>query len=293
MDEAIFRFFQSAEAWAYYGVTAVVAAVEMVKPRRPLAMDLRARWLGNIVFAVLNNVLILWILPLTAILFAFALQDRGWGLFNIIDLPYWLAFVLTFLLMDLSFYLKHRLAHAVPVLWRIHRLHHSDGDFDFTTSLRFHPFDVAYQIALQFLTILVIGATPGGLAAHILIFMIWARLQHANIEWPASVEHTLRRVFVTGDLHRVHHSARQVETDSNYGGVLPWWDRLLGTYTEQPAGGHQGMAVGLEGYQDPKYATVGWMLADPFLNPKAPGSGSDIAEATLAAAPTTEGTSSQ
>lgn len=265
MQESWVAQIQNIEIWCYYLATVIVAIWEYLSPRRVLSMSLRLRWLNNIGLTLFNTVLQRMIAPILAVALAWELQSLGWGFFNLVEFPHWVAVIVSFLFLDFCFYLKHRLAHIVPWFWRFHRVHHSDGDIDFTTGARFHPFDVAYQIALQFLAILIIGAPPLAVAAHAVAFIVITRFQHGNIFLPVSFDRALRLFLVTADMHRIHHSARKNETDSNYGGVLPWFDLLFGTYIDEPQGGHDGMVVGLKEFRESKHMTLGWMLITPFL----------------------------
>lgn len=256
---------QNFGVWSVYIAIAVVAMWEYIAPRRVLSRSLRLRWLSNIGLFMVNTVLLRLISPTLTVVFAFEFQQKGWGLLNVVELPSWVALTVSFLFLDFCFYLKHRIAHAVPWLWRIHRVHHSDGDIDITTSLRFHPLDVTYQIALQLLAVLIIGAPPLAVAVYIIVFMVVSRLQHGNVYLPEYLNRVLNLCIVTSDMHRIHHSARKTETDSNYGGVLPWHDRLFGTYVSEPLGGHLGMQVGLQEFSEDRHMTLGWMLLNPFL----------------------------
>lgn len=265
MQESWLPQAQNIEVWAVYFGIAVIAIWEYFAPRRELSRSLRLRWLSNIGLFIVNTVLSRIIGPTLAIAFAFEVQQKGWGLFNVIELPSWITFTVSLLFMDFCFYLSHRAAHAVPWLWRFHRVHHSDGDIDITTSLRFHPLEVVYQNGLQLLAVLVIGAPPLAIAAYLIVFMALSRFQHGNVYLPEYINRALNLFVVTADMHRIHHSARQAETDSNFGGVLPWHDRLLGTYVAEPLGGQLGMQVGLHEYSEDKHLTLGWMLVNPFL----------------------------
>jgi sterol desaturase/sphingolipid hydroxylase (fatty acid hydroxylase superfamily) len=192
-------------------------------------------------------------------------QKSGWGLLNSFALPYWLPVVIGVAVLDLVIYLQHVMFHTVPVLWRLHMMHHADLDFDVTTGLRFHPIEVILSMGIKLSVVVVIG--PPALA--VLIFEILlnttSMFNHGNIRLPSTIDRKLRLLVVTPDMHRVHHSVTIRETNSNFGFNLPWWDRLLGTYRDQPAAGHEGMTIGLAQFRDPKRLTFLWMLALPFI----------------------------
>jgi len=266
MDESWVAQFQDNEVWCFYLATALVALWEQFAPRKQLTESLRRRWFSNFGLLLVCSLLQRWLLPIVSVVFAMQIQDLGWGLFNLVQSPAWIVYLGSFLLLDFSFYLKHRISHYVPWLWRVHRLHHCDENFDITTSFRFHPLDIAYQIILGLLTVALVGPSPSAVAIYALIFAALSRLQHGNIYVPLSVERFLRLIIVSADMHRIHHSSLQRETDSNFGGLFPWFDRVLGTYIPDPVGGHENMTVGLKEFKG-KYATnLGWMLLNPFLS---------------------------
>lgn len=265
MSESAIPVFQNVELFCFFLSIAVLSMWELRTPLRQLMLGVPLRWLNNIGLFLFNSVLMRLLSPTLSIVLAFQLQEQGWGLFNVLVLPEWMAVVGAFILLDFGFYLKHRIAHGVPWFWRFHRVHHSDADFDLTTSIRFHPLDVGYQTLTQILSVIIIGAPPLAIAAHAVCFMVIARFQHSNVRLPEKLEKKLRRFLVTSDMHRIHHSARQPETDSNYGGLFPWFDRLLGTYVDEPVGGQTGMQVGLNEFSHPKHMTLWWMLVNPLL----------------------------
>lgn len=168
-------------------------------------------------------------------------------------------------MLDLSRYTAHWLLHHVPALWRLHRVHHSDQDYDITTGLRFHPLEALYTIVYDLVVLLALGAPVLAVVIYRLVNAVMAIFAHANTYIPVRFDRRLRLVLVTPDVHRIHHSAAVAETDSNFGGITPWWDRLFGTYVDQPGDGHEGMAVGLAGYRERKHLRLGWMLLHPFF----------------------------
>ena len=191
-------------------------------------------------------------------------EARGWGLFLHVALPTWLEFFISLLLLDLAIYLQHRVFHYVPVLWRLHRMHHADLDIDVTTGARFHPIEILLSLAIKFFVIVALGIP----ALAVLLFEIalnaTSMFNHSNVRMPLPVERVLRWLVVTPDMHRVHHSIVRRETDSNFGFNFPWWDRLLRTYRAQPEAGHERMTIGIEQFRDPKELRLDRMLSQPF-----------------------------
>jgi len=249
----------------FFGVFALIAIWEVLAPRRSLTTSKSVRWFSNLAITFLNPVVVRLVSPIMPVGVALLAQKSGWGLLNNFALPYWLAVVIGVAVLDLVIYLQHVMFHTVPVLWRLHMMHHADLDFDMTTGLRFHPIEMILSMGIKLSVVVVIG--PPALA--VLIFEILlnttSMFNHGNIRLPSSIDRKLRLLVVTPDMHRVHHSVTIRETNSNFGFNLPWWDRLLGTYRDQPAAGHEGMTIGLAQFRDPKRLTFLWMLALPFI----------------------------
>ena len=230
---------------AFFAAVTLVALWEGIAPRREAGTWLRRRWAGNIGLAVINAVLIHLIFPAAAVGFAVFAESRGFGLLNWIDGPVWIAAIVGFLAVDFGRYLHHWLLHRLPVLWRVHRIHHADLDYDFTVGLRFHPVEGVFTVLFGFAVIALVGAPPVAvLAAEVLVAMSGAFV-HANGRTPRWLERHGRRLLVTPDMHRIHHSIRPDEHNSNYSAILSVWDRLFGTYVAQPAAPHETMAIGL------------------------------------------------
>jgi sterol desaturase/sphingolipid hydroxylase (fatty acid hydroxylase superfamily) len=205
-------------------------------------------------------------LPTGAVGLAVWVRDHGWGLFNSITWPHWLEVTLSVILLDLAIYLQHRVFHGIPVLWRLHRMHHADLDVDATTGNRFHPIEIALSMAIKFGVIAVIGAPTLSVLLFEILLNATSVFNHANIRVSRWLEPILRWLVVTPDMHRVHHSIHRDETDSNFGFNLPWWDRLFRTYRPQPRDGHQGITLGINQFRDPKELALGRMLLQPFRN---------------------------
>lgn len=248
----------------FLGVFAVVAVWEAMAPRRTRTLPRRIRWPSNLGIVALNTALVRLLLPTTAVAFALAGEQRGWGLLAAIDLPRWAAVVLAVVALDLAIYLQHVLFHAVPILWRLHRMHHADLDIDVTTGARFHPIEIGLSMGLKLGAIAALGAPAEAVLAFEILLNATAMFNHANLSLPESVDRGLRWLVVTPDMHRVHHSIVRRETDSNFGFNLPWWDRLFGTYRAQPAAGHEAMTIGIEQFRCPREQRLDRLLTQPF-----------------------------
>ncbi|MEQ9642737.1 MAG: sterol desaturase family protein [Alphaproteobacteria bacterium] len=249
---------------AFVGVFVAMAIWELLAPRRRLSLRRRQRWPANLGIVLLNTVVLRLLLPTAAVGVAMIGEQRGWGLLGAWALPGWAAIIASLLVLDLVVYLQHVLFHAVPGLWRLHRMHHADQDFDVTTGARFHPVEIVLSMAIKLAVVVALGAP----AIAVLVFEILlngtAMFNHGNVRLPAGLDRALRWVVVTPDMHRVHHSVVPKETNSNFGFNLPWWDRLLGTYRAQPAAGHLGMTIGLPVFRGPDEQRLHRMLVQPL-----------------------------
>jgi sterol desaturase/sphingolipid hydroxylase (fatty acid hydroxylase superfamily) len=182
--------------------------------------------------------------------------------------PFWAAFIASLLLLDLSIYAQHVVFHKVPILWRLHRMHHTDLDFDVTTALRFHPLEIVLSMLVKLAVVGLLGAPAVAVLVFEVLLNATAMFIHGNVGLPPRFDRALRRLVVTPDMHRVHHSIRREETDSNFGFNLSWWDRLFGTYRDQPRDGHAGMTIGLEYFRDWRATRLDGLLMQPFLTPR-------------------------
>ena len=194
-------------------------------------------------------------------------EDRSWGLFNTVEVPFWAAVLVSMLLLDIAIYLQHVMFHAIPALWRLHRMHHADLEFDATTGLRFHPIEILISTVFKLAVVAALGPPAVAVLLFEVILNATALFNHANISLPPSVDRWLRWIVVTPDMHRVHHSVDPRETNSNYGFNLPWWDRLLGTYVAQPAKGHNVMEIGIEQFRTTRDLWIDRMLVQPIRGP--------------------------
>jgi sterol desaturase/sphingolipid hydroxylase (fatty acid hydroxylase superfamily) len=249
----------------FVAVFALVALWERVAPQRRLTVSKALRWSSNLGLVVLNTVLLRLMFPLAAVGMAAFSAANGWGLLNHFKVPFWLAVPLAVIAMDFVIWLQHVMVHAVPVLWRLHRVHHADPDYDLTTGARFHPIEIALSMLIKIATIAVLGPPVLAVLIFEVVLNAAAMFNHGNIRLPVGLDRVLRWVIVTPDMHRVHHSVEEDETNSNFGFNLPWWDRLFGTYQAQPRAGQVGMTIGLKGHTDPReVARLDGMLLMPF-----------------------------
>ena len=255
---------------AFLGLLALLALGERLWPRRPLTVARATRWRINLAIVALDSLVVRLVLPLAPFALAAMLQDRGWGLFNVLSLSGPAEIVASVLLLDLTIYAQHRLFHHLPLLWRVHRMHHTDLDLDVTSGTRFHPVEIVLSLAIKLAVIAVLGSSPLAVVLFEIVLNATSMFSHANLRLPPTVDRWLRLVVVTPDMHRVHHSVIVRETNSNYGFNLPWWDRLFGSYRAQPGDGHLGMTIGLREWRHQADLGLWSLLQIPFLR-KVPG----------------------
>jgi len=249
----------------FFGVFAAVAIWERLAPRRVPALSRLVRWTNNLGMVVLNTLILRLLFPAAAVGVASLAGQQGWGLLNMFTVPLPAAVIISIVAIDFVIYLQHVMFHAVPILWRLHRVHHADLDYDVTTGTRFHPLEIIISMLIKFATILVLGPPVIAVVIFEVILNATAMFNHGNIRLPAALDRVLRLIVVTPDMHRVHHSVELDETNSNFGFNLPWWDRLCGTYRAQPRAGHTGMTIGLSDYRDVRQVTrLPGMLMLPF-----------------------------
>lgn len=249
---------------AFGGVLVAMAVWELVAPRRHQAADRRLRWPGNLGVVFLDALIIRVAFPITAVGLAVLAEARGWGLFNLTPVPRWIAVIVSVVLLDLTIYLQHVLFHAIPVLWRLHRMHHADIAFDVTTGLRFHPIEILLSMVIKLAAVGGLGAPALSVLAFEVLLNGTSMFNHGNVRIPERLDRILRWIVVTPDMHRVHHSVNAPETNNNFGFNLPWWDRLFGTYRPQPSAGHEKMVIGIEQFRHPREMRLDRMLLQPF-----------------------------
>lgn len=264
LSEPVLRFS------VFAAILIAMALLEVFAPRRNLTAPKARRWLTNFTIVAIDTAVVRLMgaltVPIVAVAAAVYAETQGWGLFNLIELPSWLEFVLALLILDFGIWLQHYISHKVPLFWRLHRVHHADVDIDVSTAIRFHPIEIALSMLWKIVLVFVFGPAAAAVVVFEVILNGCAMFNHANIALPGWLDRAMRMVIVTPDMHRVHHSVIRSEHDSNYGFNLSIWDRLFGTYTAQPENGHEGMKIGLEQFPAPAPTRLLWSLALPFAS---------------------------
>ena len=250
---------------AFFGVFATMAIWEVLAPRRPRPVTRSARWPGNLGIVVLNSVVVRLVLPASAVAVAAAVQAQQAGLLHMISLPPWLAMLLALVLLDLAIYLQHVMFHAVPMLWRLHRMHHADTDVDASNGLRFHPLEIVLSMLVKFAVIAALGPPVAAVVLFEVLLNALAVFNHSNVYIAPPVDRLLRLLLVTPDMHRIHHSWLRDEHDQNFGFNLSLWDRLFGTYRAQPQGGQLAMTLGLPCFRETRWQRLDHMLRQPWV----------------------------
>lgn len=260
-NEPLLRFY------LFPGLFAALAVWEVAAPRRRQEIPRLLRWTNNFAIVALNVILVRLAFPLIAVGLALRAEEQGWGLLHQFETPGWLTFVVAFLVFDLAIYLQHVMFHAVPALWRLHRMHHADLEFDVTTGLRFHPVEILLSMVIKLAVVLALGPPAVAVLVFELFLTSTAMFNHSNVRMPVGLDRMLRWIVVTPDMHRVHHSIDPNEQNTNFGFNLPWWDRLLGTYLAQPAESHEGMTIGIMQFRTHRDLWLDRMLIQPLRGP--------------------------
>ncbi|MBK8457540.1 MAG: sterol desaturase family protein [Phyllobacteriaceae bacterium] len=251
----------------FLGVLTVMALWEVAAPQRRREIPRLLRWSSNLGIVVIDTLLVRLTFPIAAVGMATLAQAQGFGLFNVYAVPGWIAFLASVAALDLAIYLQHVMFHSVPALWRLHRMHHADLEYDVTTGLRFHPVEILMSMGVKLAVVAVLGPPAAAVLVFEVLLNATAMFNHGNIKLPASVDRVLRLFMVTPDMHRVHHSIDPAETNSNFGFNLTWWDRLLGTYKAEPKLGQQGMTIGIEQFRTQRDLWLDRMLIQPVVGP--------------------------
>lgn len=269
MTEGFLSQFQFSEAavrlTAFLVIFAAMTVWEIAAPRRKLVVGKAGRWFANLCFIIINTLLVRLIFAVMPVSIAILARARGWGLLNMFEIPSWLGIIIGVIILDLVLYLQHVMFHMLPSLWRLHLVHHTDMDIDVTTGLRFHPLEIVISMMIKIAAVTVIGPNPLAVVIFEIILNGVTMFNHSNVRMPGAVDGALRSVIVTPDMHRVHHSVNIRETNSNFGFNLSWWDRLFGTYRDQPAAGHENMVIGLAQYRDPGDLSLLRLLILPVI----------------------------
>jgi len=264
MRNAMLAYEPHVRLTAFAGVFVVMATWEFIGPRREQTVGRGWRWPNNLGVVVVDALLVRIIFPTTAVALALFAEARGLGLFNVVALPTWFGLVASVILLDLAIYFQHVLFHAVPVLWRLHRMHHADLEIDVTTGLRFHPIEILLSMVIKLTVVVAVGAPAVAVLIFEVILNATSMFNHSNVRMRDGFDRVLRWLVVTPDMHRIHHSILSCETNSNFGFNLPWWDRLFGTYRAQPAADHEHMTIGIDQFRDPRELGLDRMLLQPF-----------------------------
>ena len=252
----------------FSGLLVVFATWELMAPARRAEIPRVIRWGNNFAMVVLDTLILRLVFPMLAVGVAALATQNDWGLFPVLGLTGTIGIILGVLLLDLAIYGQHILFHKVPALWRLHRMHHADPHFDVSTALRFHPIEIVLSMAIKMGVVLALGLSPVAVILFEILLSGTALFNHSNARLPKVIEPVVRLFVVTPDMHRVHHSDIRIETDSNYGFCLPWWDRLFGTYTAQPGRGHDGMGIGIGRYGSSRDQWLDRLLIQPFRRDK-------------------------
>lgn len=253
---------------SFAGIFLIMAMLEIAMPRKQRVLGKGQRWFTNISLVLVNTLALRLIMPILAVGMAHYAAEQGWGLLAFVNLPIWVEIIVAFILLDMLIYAQHIAFHKVPILWRFHKVHHADRDLDVTSGARFHPVEAVLSMAYKLVCIALIGPAAFAVFLFEVVLNAASMFNHANVRLPLRLDRLLRLLIVTPDMHRVHHSVIERETNSNYSFFLTIWDRMFRTYTAQPEKGHDGMTVGLSEYQDSKPANLIWSLLVPFKTNK-------------------------
>ncbi len=251
----------------FAGIFGLMAIWEVIAARRELITGKGRRWVGNLSLVALDTLIVRLLFPTAALGMASMVQDLEWGVLNVVSVPYWSAVLISIIMLDLAIYLQHVMFHALPALWRLHMVHHADLDLDVTSGSRFHPIEIVLSMFIKLGVIAVLGPPLLGVLIFEVVLNGLAMFNHANVRMPLPLDRVLRLIIVTPDMHRVHHSVERPEHNTNFGFNLSCWDRVLGTYKDQPARGHEGMTIGLKSFRERTWQSLPRLLAMPFFRP--------------------------
>ena len=267
MTEWIFSNEPLIRLGSYAGIFGLMAIWEILANRRELTTGKGRRWVGNLSLVIFDTFAVRLLFPTAALGTALIVADLGWGVLNVVSLPYWAAVAISVAALDLAIYLQHVMFHALPALWRLHMVHHADVDLDVTSGTRFHPIEILISMIYKLAVIAVLGPPVLGVLTFEVVLNALAMFNHANARIPLPLDRVLRWIVVTPDMHRVHHSVEKPEHNTNFGFNLSCWDRVLGTYKDQPAKGHEGMTIGLKSFRERSWQSLPRLLSMPFFKP--------------------------
>ena len=266
LNETIIDYEIGIRLISFFAILIVMASWEILTPRRTLTVSKSIRWSNNLAIVALNTIILRLIFPAAAVGIAAFAYSQGWGILHYLQLPFWVSVLISVIFLDAVIYTQHVLVHAIPILWRLHRVHHADLDFDVTTGSRFHPIEIIFSMLIKFAAIILIGPPVLAVLIFEVLLNATSMFNHANVRIPPKFDRVLRWFIVTPDMHRVHHSVEDDETNSNFGFNFPWWDRLFGTYRNQPRAGHEQMTIGINTFRDQQHCSwLPGMLLLPFI----------------------------
>ncbi len=248
----------------FLGIFASMALWEVAAPRRALTTSKAVRWANNLGITLLDTMVVRFFFAAGAVGFAILARERGWGLLNLLEASHWVKIAIGVVALDFTIYLQHLMFHSVPLVWRLHKVHHTDLDFDVTTGTRFHPLEIVLSMCIKIGAIFFLGAPPMAVLIFEVALNATSMFNHGNVRMPQGLDRVLRLFVVTPDMHRVHHSVIIKEYNSNFGFNLPWWDRIFETYRPQPSRGHTDMTIGLARFRESKNLNLWSLLAIPF-----------------------------
>jgi len=249
----------------FLGILLIMFFWERFAPRRLLTTSKITRWVSNLGLVLIDAMTVRLVFPTALAGIALIAQQNGWGLFNQFELPSLLKIIFSILILDFAIYLQHVMFHVIPLLWRLHMVHHTDMDIDVTTGVRFHPIEIILSMGIKMITVILTGAPSLAVLIFEILLNGTSMFNHGNVRYSQQIDSLLRLLVVTPEMHRVHHSTIRWESNSNLGFNFPWWDRLFGTYRPQPAKGHMEMTIGLDQYKEPQKLTLPWLIILPFI----------------------------
>lgn len=267
MNSAIVEHEAQIRLGVFLGVFFLLATMEILAPRRVLHYSRVQRWFSNLGISVLNSIVLRLLLPAASVGVAVVAVERDWGLFNQLSLPLWASVPVFLVIFDVTIYWQHRVFHKLPWLWRLHRMHHTDPDFDLTTGNRFHPLEIVISGLIKFVLVVLTGPPVLAVILAEIILNASAMFNHSNLRLPIALDRALRFIIVTPDMHRVHHSVEPEEFNRNFGFNLSVWDRVFKSYQDQPAAGHDNMEIGIRGFPGKDAISLPGMLLQPARKP--------------------------
>ena len=250
----------------FLGLFALLAIAEVIIPRRDLKIPRLKRWGNNLGLSAFNSILVKMMFPIAGTGLAVLCMENQWGLLNFLNLPIWLGIGIYIIVFDFSIYWQHRLFHLVDPLWRLHRMHHTDLDYDITTGNRFHPLSIVISIVIKMIVVLIMGPVLVAVLISEVLLNLTSMFNHSNIQLPQKVDKLLRLVLVTPDMHSIHHSQDELEHNCNFGFCFPWWDRMFSTYLDEAALAHQSLKIGIKGFDEDNSIWIHNLLVQPFAD---------------------------